>query len=279
MSAFGWLPSFAEARNEDEHAQWREFWQQALRSLVTRLGEDIGADEEVEGTPYPSDRWIINGVARTILELDSADERGALWEPILAFGNAAAYWVEDFLRSWFEARLTVTERDDVFVSEWRAMLGYVKEAPRWQVRRFHVTELRWILMGLDYLTQRVWRDEDAPLIESMHHEYTEWAHDYVRDPEAAEHLVEFLKKPVARSLLDDGLEWLREAAIEADDRYWRRRDDLPRHLAELLDYALRTDATVLTREPTARAFRELLRRLVDLQVPLALALADRIVGR
>jgi hypothetical protein len=201
-----------------------------------------------------------------------------LWEPIVGLGSAAHYWVEDFLRSWFEARVLISARDEVFVSEWRTMLEYVKNAPRWQVG-FYGTELRWILMGLDYFTQRVWRDEDAPLLESMHDEYEEWARAYMRDIHAAEHFVEFLKKPAARTLLHDGLEWLRAAAIEEDDRHWRRRGELGRHMAELLEYALRTDATVLTQKPTASAYRELLRRLVDLQVPLALTLADRIVSR
>ena len=131
-------------------------------------------------------------------------------------------------------------------------------------------------MGLDYLTQRMWRDDHASLVSEMRAEYEAWARHFLNDPEAAEHLVEFLKKPVARTLLDDALIRLQEVTATADNWFWTRREDLPRHLAELLDYALRTDATVLQREPAATAFRELLQRLVERQVPVALALADRI---
>jgi hypothetical protein len=161
------------------------------------------------------------------------------------------------------------------------MLAYVKTAPRWQAgqrRRYYVAEHRWTLMGLDYLTQRMWRDDHVSLVREMHGEYKAWAAQFLGDPDAVEHFVEFVKKPTARSLLDEALVRLREATATADQWFWTRREDLPRHLAELLDYVLRTDATVLQREPTASAFRELLQRLVERQVPVALALADRLAG-
>ena len=72
---------------------------------MTRLGEDFGADEEVEGTPYPSDHWIIGGGARMALEVDTPEARQSFWEPILAFGSAAHYWVKDYLQSWFQIGL------------------------------------------------------------------------------------------------------------------------------------------------------------------------------
>ena len=49
-----------------------------MHALVTRLGTDMGAGDEVEGTPDESDSWSIGGVVRTIVEMRPEEDARAL---------------------------------------------------------------------------------------------------------------------------------------------------------------------------------------------------------
>lgn len=282
QAAFSWLPSLDQTTDEDERAEVVVFWREALRALVRRLGEDIGPDDEVDGTPYGTDRWVIGGAAGTVVLMGPEEDNHDLWEPLLALGAAAHYWVEDFLRSWFEVALSPDDVPDSFVGRWRELIDYARSSPGWQAEHgrggYYAVEHHWQLMGLDYLTQHYWLPRHAELLREMRPEYAEWAAAYLQYPEAAEHFIEFLKKEAAQPLVDDGLVWLSDAGAASMKGRHRRRDELPQRLAELLDHAWRLDATLLRREPVAPAFRELLRGLVDQQVPLALALSDGIAA-
>jgi hypothetical protein len=278
--AFAWLPALGEARNETEREAIVRFWRDAERMLVTRLGEDMGPDEEVEGAPYEPDGWVIRGVASTIAGLRPDEEPRAMWEPLLRFGSAAHYWVEDFLQTWMEVGLSGERVPPTFVLIWRDMIAFSRDSPSWQAEHgrgwAYAAEHRWTLMGLDYLTQRRWRPDHSTLIIEMRQEYEAWATTDIGNPEAAEHFVEFLKLDAAQPILESGLVWLAEADAASMSGRYRREDELPQRLTELLDHAWRQDPTALRREPVAKAFRDLLRGLVDRQVPMALTLADRI---
>ena len=281
--AFEWLPTLSQARDDEERHSITCFWHEAQRSLVTRLGQDVGPDEEVDGTPYESDGWIIRGVAGTIVQMQPKENPRTLWEPLLALGSAAHYWVEDFLQAWLEVGLSGEQVPERFVAVWREIIAFARDAPMWQVERgrgrAYAAEHHWTLMGLDYLTQHRWEPRHRDLVLEMATEYQEWAAAYLSYPDAADRFIEFLKKESSRPLLDSGLVWLAEAGAASMSGRYRREDEVPRHLAELLDTAWQADPTVLKREPPAKAFRDLLRGLVDRQVPVALALSDRIATR
>jgi hypothetical protein len=278
--AFAWLPPLAEARDETEREAIIRFWHEAEQMLVTRLGQDMGPDDEVDGTPYESDGWVIRGVAGTIAGMRPEEEPRTMWEPLLRFGSAAHYWIEDFLREWMEVGLSGERVPSTFVSIWRDMIGFTRDAPSWQAEHgrgwAYAAEHRWTLMGLDYLTQRRWLAHHSALVSEMRAEYEDWAITELGNAEAAEHFVEFLKLEAAQPLLESGVVWLAEADAASMSGRYRRQEELPQRLAELLDRVWRQDRTVLRREPVAKAFRDLLRGLVNRQVPMALALADRI---
>jgi hypothetical protein len=203
-----------------------------------------------------------------------------MWEPLLRFGSAAHYWVEDFLQAWMEVGLSGERVPSTFVSIWRDMIAFTRDAPSWQAEHgrgwAYAAEHRWTLMGLDYITQRRWLAHHSALVSEMSAEYEGWATTELGNPEAAEHFVEFLKLEAAQPLVESGVVWLAEADAASMSGRYRREEELPQRLAELLDRVWRQDPTVLRREPVGKAFRDLLRGLVNRQVPLALALADRI---
>lgn len=108
--------------------------------------------------------------------------------------------------------------------------------------------------------------------------YERWASETLQSPYAAEEFIRFLKRPAALPLREPGLAWLFDTGIGEPQRQSHRDDRVLEELAELLDQALRDDHRLLD-GPAEAAFKGLLRRLVDRQVPLALVLADRLAGR
>ena len=81
------------------------FFTEAVDEIVRRLQRDRDdRDGEASGTPYGHEHQMLNALPARILQLPS-DRARTLWEPILALGTYAHYWVDTFSRAWFRTGL------------------------------------------------------------------------------------------------------------------------------------------------------------------------------
>ena len=108
--------------------------------------------------------------------------------------------------------------------------------------------------------------------------YRRWADRRLASHRSARQFIQFLHTPAARPLLHDGLVWLHES-VDRRGKVWTDRGTIE-DLASLLEFCWRKDESAFREQtPAAMAFRELLRKLADLQLPLALELLDRLSAR
>jgi hypothetical protein len=272
------MPSLSDARNSQERGAWVTHWQESVTALVERVTHDIDPrDGEVEGTPDESEYALLRALPARIVEMKPEEAR-TLWEPILTLAPIAHYWVESFINDWFMIGLQSAPACDAFTREWEAMLDYAEDPQTWSSARpsYRLLELHSLLLGLDGFALTLWSAEHAPLIVRMASRYQRWASKRLYRREDAAQFARLLGQPGAQPLLDDGLEWLAAADTPAasgsyrDDRY----EDA---VGELLDHVARHHSE-RPRSPTEAgdAYRALLRRLVDRQVPIALELTSRL---
>ena len=280
QAAYAWMPPLAEARSPQERAAWITHWQQSVQTLVERLEQNIDPrDGEVDGTPYESEYELLRALPARVIDMQP-DEARMMWEPILALGGVAHYWVDSFLDAWFRTGLQMSAPSDAFLREWVSILDYVEHSPAWVAAggaRRHRIELQRALIGLGGYGLDLWSAQHTATVERMAPRYEKWARASLQRREDATRFCQFLRRPAAEGLLADGLIWLAAADTPAGGEW--DHDGYEQAAGELLGHIARNHRDLPRSEsPAGDAYRALLKRLVDRQVPVALELQSRLAS-
>jgi hypothetical protein len=282
QAAYSWLPTLDQAVSESERAEWISFWKEALDCLLRRLATDTADEEEIPGTPYEVDHWVLDRIAGLITQLRHAERPADFWGPILSLGTPGHSWVQTFLREWFVCGLRSEPASDAFVREWRAMLEYAFFSPKWSFdsakRWFKLEEMWCALIGVDWTNHPLWMVSQKPVVKRMYEFYERWADRYLHRPRCAQAFIAFLTQPAAEEIFLDGLVWLEKATRQSGDRFWNEHG-LQEALVSLLDMCWRSHKERLRQQATAfNAFKMLLKTLADFQNPVALEIQQRVVS-
>jgi hypothetical protein len=132
---------------------------------------------------------------------------------------------------------------------------------------------------MDYIISELWDESKKPIIGEMKQYYERWANNSLTEPEGAVMFIHFLMRPAAEVILTDGLVWLEKAANKAgDDFFTDRHDNVQKPLACLLEISWGKHKTqIQSNSEIFSAFKNLLRKLVDLQVPQAIEIQQNLV--
>lgn len=196
-----------------------------------------------------------------------------LWEPVLKLGAPGHYSVEHFLSCWFLEAYRVDPND--FATRWQPMIEYALNAPEWGGGRpwYYGQRLLRQILGCrsESILDRSTVFQTA--VQQMSGYYARWAQEHLaRDEDNLVALCYFLASSTGRPLRIDGLGWL-EQAVVTDPWY---RPEMGNALVEFLNVVLTQDAQAVRANVPARdAFFALVARLVEKQVPAALALQER----
>jgi len=276
-SAYSWLPNLDDAADAGEREAWLEFWQQALRWSLEMIGTDTNEDDEIDGMPTDWDEWVFGRIGSLILQLDSPQKRKAIWQPILQLGVAAHYWIEAFLRKWFYAGLGTDIVPKAFASEWREMIEFALKSSKWGLetgRGFRREGMWKTLMGFDL--EHLWMSSHKQLLASMRDLYEKWAQRHLRECDFAIAFANFLTTPASDELICCGIVWLDTTNLRFDRR-GSRANRLADAIASLLATAWqRNPAQIKDDQAAFAAFKNLLKRLSEIQHSVALELSDRL---
>src|SRR5205823_330142 len=129
--AFGWLLPLSEASSPGERSGWVDLLRQSLGVTLRRAA---AKEERRDSSHLPNDfdRWVLDRVARLILQLRPDESPESFWKPILDLGPGSHHWVEDFLSSWFSEGLPLANSPADFTSIWRAMIEHALASPHWE---------------------------------------------------------------------------------------------------------------------------------------------------
>ena len=134
------------------------------------------------------------------------------------------------------------------------------------------------LIGIGGFAARKWTRDHRPIVSRMSEYYARWAARHLPDDRSALLFLLWLEGPAAAPIRASAAVWIRDAAQEADD-YWWKEDGLQDAMAAFTDACWREQRGELADRPDADfAFKQIVRMLADRQHPLAMDLQDRIAS-
>ena len=204
------------------------------------------------------------------------NEAQAVWEPVLVYGPAAHYALQDFIRGLY---LCLGNGADTAAFErvWRAVTEYGLAAD-WSQRGlwFYGERLICDLLGFGHEDSLARLGPDGAL--KMKDVYERWAKAHLgRDEECVTRFSHFLTTAFGGPLRLDGIRWIAEMLkVQNPSDHWYR-EGTDEALVELVSSALRSDAHALSKDAEARqALVEVAAVLAAKNIPAALTLQERI---
>jgi hypothetical protein len=276
QAAYAWMPPIDQARDAVERAAWVAHWRESVIELVERVRRNHDrTEDEFDGGPQQDDLDLLRALPVRIIEM-TAEEARPVWEPVLELGAIAPVWVDSYLSTWFIVGMQEEPAPEGYLAKWEEMLDYVESESARGIpqRRFLSTELNHLLLGLSGISIELWTAEHAHVAARLARHYERWAQANLSRRDDAARFASFLRRDGAAPLLSNGLVWL--AAADTPPSSWHRDDLYEDAVGSLLD-AVARHRQEITRStgPEGDAYRTLLARLADRQVPIARELISR----
>lgn len=278
--ALCWLPN-PNAVDATERTSLLAWLERLLGVTLGTIPETSDGGEEVDGTPYQYDNWVLDRVAVVVSQLDSDEEACRLWQPILDLGPPAHYWVERFLIAWTVVAPRQASSSGLYFVRWRQMIHYAMTSPTWKPPvggSFRLAGLWEHLLAMGRSSSVVATEENQAEFASMKNEYGTWAVVFLARFHSLQSFLALLRQPGARPLLFPAIPWLRQAA-EALHPYEWAQYPIADEIATILNLAWTWSSDAIAADQSHLAdFTELLNMLVARQSRIAMALRDS-VGR
>jgi hypothetical protein len=231
---------------------------------AARLPDEHG---KVDGTPTEEERNLHERLGAMVV-VAPADDARAIWEPILAAGSPAHYWVTDFIGDVWTAGLASDPTSPVFVDLLKEMMAFAFDHPAW--KGFRRSEIELSLLCLHRYGHPRMEERHRPLLRALQPTWNERVRELVlRDSYAARPVAAFLAKPAAADVVEDGLRWF----AERESTGARADSDLDETIAEVLVTIAGRDTNVFRRVSAAG---EVLAALVARQNTIALQLSAQL---
>ena len=230
QKGFGFLRAMVRDARPQEEAQLRQYIQE-LFDMELRTLPRPGLDEyaEIQGTPYQSDVWVMGRIAEFIAKANSVETARAFYRPILEFGPAGKYWVEDFLQSWISLGLQLSPNLMGFSKIWEDMVAYTETLPSWQPGEGNywnrAESLAVDLMGLGQIgSPLLGADKYQSLVSLMVPTFDHWGQRWLKYASVAASFANFLRTGSGRVLLAQGVKQLSGVIGALSDRDWYHHD-------------------------------------------------------
>ncbi len=243
--------------------------------LATFFAESLYPEEgerEVDGTPYDSERHLLDLLGRLTSRLRASDAR-RIWEPILRTGAPAGYWVDDYIDAVWAGTLeseSWTTYD--FPAIFREMVAFAVTATNWTGR--HSSDIAMALVCLNRWGHPRVRAEHAELLKALQPEWGAWVRDVaLQNTHDARTVVHFFGEPGSDVIYVEALGWLADRERTAS----RYDSKLDRSVSEMLVSMRARHADLFSQTaPGAESARFLLARLAGRGDTLALQLTSEI---
>lgn len=291
LVAHDWLPLLDRAHSRAERADWIDFWRQALTHVLRRTRRHADGRKRGESLyPNQDERWVLRGVATTVLYMETDERPDALWLPIMHLRREADDWGDDWANDWVGEFLQALHgralRSDsaptgyvptvrmLFEFAASTIAGESTERSVWRHRGDH-----WLaLIGLDRYTRDAWGQSHRPIVAAMEDLFNRWAAHNLTYGRWMAPFVLFLAHPAADPILLKGIIWI-ERAVAGTGGHVFDDGQAVDATAALLNVLWANHHQRVQRDPTAfAAFRATLHALVERQHPLALDIHGRIGG-
>ena len=160
-SGFGFLGSLAEASDGVDRQRLLDYCSAVLTLFLSTIPKIENPDQEVKGTPYEFDRWVLRLTAAVVAQLP-VEEARPFWQPVMDLGPGAHYWVEDLCHEWFLTGRQFASSLDAFGIQWRELILYSLQSPQWtgdRARSYRLEGCAMEVVGLGLVLETVAAEE------------------------------------------------------------------------------------------------------------------------
>jgi hypothetical protein len=278
-SAFAWIPRLRTLEKSGESDWVMSFWQYHLALALQRLKADELRDRSSgDCIPYDGELWILESVARAVLDLPTLEERARLWQPIISTAPHGACWVQNFGATLVSCATSDKQSGLAFLETWPHIIAWMIDSPNWGHSRhanFMLGRAWRTLLGLESANEFLNLCGNHLAAWKVH--YSRWAAAWLSDRGCYVMFCRFLGDHRSKVLLPDGLAWLCEKMPAKDLlRYHQEENDA---VGELLILLVRTRRKeVLADTVTQHALRSLLSRLSEIHHSRAIEVETLLAG-
>ena len=266
LAARAHLLSLPDGLDEDERGRRIDLAAQFSSLFAGAL--DPGGEGDVEGVPSEEERTLHSLLAAMTVRAGPEAAR-RIWEPIVAAGGPAHYWVADFINDIWRVALAEERTPTHFPALVKEMFAFAARQETW--KGAYTDELELALLCLNRFGYPRMEERHRQLLAELQPEWLDLAARRMRSSYSARHLIAFLADPVAADVVETGLQWLAEREREGI----RPDDDLDERTAELLAKLMGRDPQIFRRAPDAG---QVLAALVARQNAIALQLSAQLGG-
>jgi hypothetical protein len=278
QKAFAWVPSLRRVAGSSEREWLLEFWRYHLQLALSRLNAEPRDQHSRGCIPYQTEQWLLESVARVVLDLSEPAERAALWQPIFASAPDGAHWIEVFAGALLVAAGEIAARGSAFKDIWPTITDWALNSSGWNysARTAFILASAWrTLLGLDNAEQFLELNHDQ--LASWIPLYGRWASDWLSERSCAVMFCRFLQLPPTAALLPHGLAWLNKHVLAGSLRYQR---DVSNAVSELLVILADTRQNeIVDSQPALQSYRALLSSLTAIQHPRAVEVETLLSSR
>ena len=277
-SGFAFLGSLAEASEGADRQRLLDYHSAVLALFLSTMPKIERPEQEVEGTPYEFDRWVLGITAALVAQL-SLEEARPFWQPIMDLGPGAHYWVEDFCHSWLLTGRQFAATLEAFGIHWRELILYSLHSAQWtgeMSRSYRLEDCSIQVIGLGLMLDIIAAEEFTPVIRTLAPEFEQWAKQWLSHSRPASRFAYFLSCPAGHALLPSGIVWLNRGVQNFSKHGWKERD-LPDALVGALRACWRNNCnSVISNADIQDHFLQLLNTLCTRLNSEALALRTEI---
>lgn len=224
---FGFLGALSQASDAADRAEMLAYHVSLLSLFLDTMPKVEQPRQEVEGTPYEFDRWVLKLTAATVAQLSTENEARPFWRPIMDLGPGAHYWIESFFHEWFLTGRQFAPSLEEFGERWREMIAYSFEAATWARgtgQSYHLEDCAIEVMGLGLTMSFIAADEFIRVIQSLAPLYEKWGGEWLSHSRPLSHFGHFLCRPGGRGLLPSAIIWLNRGVQSMSEYGWQERD-------------------------------------------------------
>jgi hypothetical protein len=272
-----WLENLEQAHDVGEREQWIVFWKEALLSVLSQGKPRKNQRRETINYPNDEERWVLNHVAKVILQMSESENPSSFWKPILSLpARKSDYdhsWITYFLGEWHRIALKSNPVLNQYINTTKEMFQFANAQSAEGTEWSSYSEPWLALLGIGGFDLENWQPQHKNIVKTLQEIFiefelrTQWVRPFAK----------FLQLEAAESIRLTGFDKLGKYLLQNPNIL--QDIGIQEPIALLLNCVWKEHES-LTRQQTSRfkLFKDVLRMLVDKNLPSALELNSRMAS-
>jgi hypothetical protein len=272
-----WLENLELAQDIHERQQWIEFWKEALLFILPQGKPSQNHRRETINYPNDEERWVLSHIAKVILQMSESENPSSFWKPILSLPARKSdhdhSWITYFLGAWHRIALQSNPVPNQYINTTKEMFQFTKAQSAEETKWSSYSEPWLALLGIGVFDLNNWQPQHKNIVKTLQEIFIEFE------------LRTQWVRPFAKFLQLEAAESIRLTNFNKLGKYLRQNPNTLQDIgtqepiASLLHCVWKEHESLLRQQTSSfKLFKDILRMLVDQNLPSALELNSRMAS-